>query len=231
MKPSSSPPHLGLLMLQTTFPRIHGDVGHEGTFAFPVRYKVVEGAVPSRVVKQADPGLIMPFVQAARDLEAEGAALIGTSCGFLVLFQSQLAQSVQVPVFSSSLLQVPMLQASLPSPGLVGVLTACAESLGSGHFQAAGIDPARVVVAGLEQQPEFSRVFLEGAADLDDQRCRNEVVRAALDLAQNSRVRAIVLECTNLPPYTGDIRKATRLPVFDVCTMLNTAYASLDSRP
>lgn len=79
--------------------------------------------------------------------------------------------------------------------------------------------------------PEFSRVFLEGAVDLDGERCRQEVVRSALDLTQNSRVRAIVLECTNLPPYAGDIRKVTGLPVFDVCTMLNTAYASLYSRP
>lgn len=73
-------------------------------------------------------------------------------------------------------------------------MTACAESLGSGHFQAAGIDPARVAVAGLEQQPEFSRVFLEEGKDLDGERCRREVIRAALDLAQNNRVRAIVLE-------------------------------------
>lgn len=229
LKPAA--PFLGLLMLQTTFLRMLGDVGHAGTFAFPVRYKVIKGAYPSRIVHQADPALIDPFIHAARELEDEGAGLIGTSCGFLVLFQSQLAQAVQIPVFSSSLLQVPMVQASLPSSSLVGILTACAESLGPAHMQAAGIDSSRVAVAGLEQAPEFSRVFLEGAEDLDVERCRQEVVRAALDLAQNSRVRAIVLECTNLPPYAGDIRKATGLPVFDVCTMLNTAYASLYSSP
>mgnify|MGYP006294182695 FL=1 len=229
-KPTSSS-SLGLLMLQTTFPRILGDVGHAGTFAFPVRYKVIKGASPSRVVRQADPALIDPFIHAARELEDEGAALIGSSCGFLVLFQSQLAQAVQIPVFSSSLLQVPMVQASLPSSALVGILTACADSLGPAHMQAAGIDSTRVAVAGLQQQPEFSRVFLGGAVDLDVERCRQEVVQAALGLAENRRVRAMVLECTNLPPYAADIRQATGLPVFDVCTMLETAYSSLYSRP
>ena len=226
----ASPSSLGLLMLQTAFPRILGDVGHEGTFDFPVRYKVVQEAFPSRVVHQADPKLLDPFIHAARELEDEGAALIGTSCGFLVLFQEALAQAVQVPVFSSSLLQVPMLQASLSPPGLIGILTANADSLGAAHFQAAGIDPSRIVVVGLEKAQEFSRVFLNGAEDLDGDRCRREVVQAAVDLAQNSRVRAIVLECTNLPPYSPDIRQATGLPVFDVCTMLAQAFTAVAGR-
>ncbi len=226
----ASPPHLGLLMLQTTFPRILGDVGHAGTFAFPVRYKVVKGASPSRVLRQADPALIGPFLQAARELEDEGADLIGTSCGFLVLYQSQLAQAVQIPVFSSSLLQVSMVQATLPSSALVGILTACADSLGPAHIQAAGIDSSRVAVAGLQQAPEFSRVFLGGAGDLNVERCRQEVVQAALGLAENSRVRAMVLECTNLPPYSPDIRQATGLPVFDVCTMLAQAFTAVAGR-
>ncbi|MDZ7759814.1 MAG: aspartate/glutamate racemase family protein [Desulfovermiculus sp.] len=230
LKPSS-PPSLGLLMLQTTFPRIRGDVGHEGTFDFPVRFKVVKDTFSSRVVYQADPTLIDSFIHAAKELEDEGAGLIGTSCGFLVLFQEALARAVQVPVFSSSLLQVPMLQAVLGAKGLVGILTACADSLGLDHLRAAGIDSSRVAVAGLEQQPEFSRIFLGGAGDLDVERCRQEVVCAARNLAQNSRVRAIVLECTNLPPYSDDIRRATGLPVFDVCSMLNTAYTSLYSSP
>ena len=94
-----------------------------------MRYAVVAGASPSRVVIEADRTLLAPFIAAAQALEAEGCVAIATSCGFLALFQRELQAAVAVPVWTSSLLLVPELQAALPAGRRVGVVTADAASL------------------------------------------------------------------------------------------------------
>ena len=83
-------PFLGILMLQTRFPRPPGDIGHPASFAMPVRWRVVPGASPQRVVGERAAGLLAPFVAAAQALVDEGAAAISTGCGFLALFQAEL---------------------------------------------------------------------------------------------------------------------------------------------
>ena len=77
-------PCIGVLMLETHFPRPVGDVGHPQTFAnlgLRAIYQVLPGASPQRVVSPDDPGLLDEFIAAARDLVARGATLITTSCG------------------------------------------------------------------------------------------------------------------------------------------------------
>ena len=117
---------LGILMLEARFPRIPGDMGNAGTWPFPVLYKVVSGASPQRVVAEKAAGLLPNFVAAAKELEALGADGITTNCGFLSLYQKELAAAVSVPVATSSLMQVPMIQSTLPAGRRVGVLTVSA---------------------------------------------------------------------------------------------------------
>ncbi len=64
---------LGILMLETEFPRVHGDVGNAATFPFPVLYKVVPGATAYSVVKQKGAGLDNVFIDANRELVQIGA--------------------------------------------------------------------------------------------------------------------------------------------------------------
>ena len=106
---------LGILMLEARFPRIPGDMGHAGTWPFPVLYKVVKGASPQRVVAEQATGLLPNFIAAAQELEALGADGITTNCGFLSLYQKELAAAVTVPVATSSLMQVPMIESTLPA--------------------------------------------------------------------------------------------------------------------
>lgn len=217
---------LGLIMLDTTFPRIPGDVGNPETFSFPVRVEKVPGATVDRVVKQSDDSLLAPFVDAARRLEQAGATFIGTSCGFLAMFQQELAEAVKVPVYASSLLQVPLAARSIGPGRRVGVLTAHSERLGERHFQGVGIENIPICIGGMQHSPEFASVFLGGKRELDKDVCCQEMIDAAGRLLRaNSEVGALVLECTNMPPYSEAIRKAFGLPVFDVVTMLNMANA------
>ena len=217
---------LGLIMLDTTFPRIPGDVGNPETFSFPVRVEKVPGATVDRVVKQGDESLLAPFVDAARRLEQAGATFIGTSCGFLAMFQRELAAAVNIPVYASSLLQVPLAARTIGSARKVGVLTAHSARLSNRHFQGVGIEDIPICVAGMQDSPEFASVFLGGKRELDRDVCCGEMLEAAANLLRaHPDVGALVLECTNMPPYSGAIRKAFGIPVFDVVTMLNMANA------
>lgn len=218
-------------MLQTGFPRIIGDIGNPQTFSFPIRYRVVEGASVERVVKAADPSLIRPFIEAGRALVDEGCRAITTSCGFLAIFQKELAEAIPVPVFSSALLQAHQARAMLGRGKKIGVLTARQASLTERHLAGVGIADLPLVIAGMDEAREFTSVFIGGKSTLDEAQCRAEMIRAAEGLVkEHPEVGALVLECTNMPPYSDDIRRVTGLPVFDIVTLVRNVRESLEFR-
>ncbi|HET8999843.1 MAG TPA: aspartate/glutamate racemase family protein [bacterium] len=220
---------IGVLVLDTAFPRIPGDIGHAGTFPFPVLYHKVRNASPSRVVRESDPALLDGFIQGARTLEAAGVLAITTSCGFLAMFQRQLAESVRVPVFSSALQLVPLVSRMLAPDRAVGILTVEGRALGPRHLAGAGIaEDVPVVIWGLERGQAFTPVLLDNELELDVDAARRENVEAAREMVErHPEVGAIVLECTNMPPYAAAIREATGLPVFDITTLMRMVYAAL----
>src|SRR5256712_963098 len=138
---------VGILILDTRFPRIPGDVGNATTFPFPVRYHRVSGAHPALVVRRGAEGLLPAFVQGARALEGEGVGAITTSCGFLAKYQQELAAAVRVPVFTSSLPMVPLVHRLLPAGRRGGLLTLDAAAPRPGHPRGARI-PDQIPIAG-----------------------------------------------------------------------------------
>ena len=215
---------LGVLMLETRFPRLPGDIGHPATFDFPVRHAVVRGASARRVVGRTDPALLVPFVEAGRALVAAGADAITTSCGFLVLFQQALQEALAVPVWTSSLLLVAPLEAALPQGRCVGIVTVDAAALGAEHLHAAGAAPD-TPIEGLAPGCAFQRSLLDDEPALDAEAACAETVAAAARLAaRRPEIGALVLECTNMPPYADAVRRATGLPVHDLTTLLRSRY-------
>jgi hypothetical protein len=211
---------LGILMLETRFPRIPGDIGHAATWPFPVQYRVVRTATPERVVLGDPEPLLERFIEAGRDLVASGCDGIATNCGFLVPFQDRMAGALGVPVASSSLMQVSAVARMLPTGRQVGIVTISAATLGPRHFEAAGIATG-TPVEGTDPEGEFATRILRDAPEMDFSRARTEVVEAALRLVErHASVGAIVLECTNMVPYAADIRRATGRPVFSIYTYL-----------
>ena len=220
---------VGILMLDTRFPRIRGDMGNAATFPFPVRYHRVTGADPDLVVRRGAEGLLPAFIEGAKQLESEGVGAITTNCGFLVKFQRELAGSVSVPVFTSTLLLVPLVHRMLPPGRRVGIMTVSAATLRPEHLEGAGIgSEVPIAVAGMETEKEFTRVLLGDELVLDVDLAREEHVRVARRLvALHPDVGAIVLECTNMPPYTADIQRETGLPVFDIVSLVTLAHDAL----
>jgi hypothetical protein len=220
---------VGILMLDTQFPRIPGDMGNAATFPFPIRYHRVPGASPELVVRQGSRELLPTFIEGARFLEREGVGAITTSCGFLAKFQPELAAAVTVPVFTSSLMLVPMVHRMLSPGKSVGVLTVDASSLRPDDFAGAGITAdMRLAIAGLETEKEFTRILLGNQMVLDVDAARREHIRVAQRLcAEHPEVGAIVLECTNMPPYRPDIQAATGLAVFDIVHLVQMVHTAL----
>ena len=220
---------VGILMLDTRFPRIPGDMGNAATFPFPVRYERVSGADPDLVVRRGAAGLLPAFVEGAQRLEREGVGAITTNCGFLVKFQREIAASVRVPVFTSSLLLVPLVHRLLPPGRRVGIMAVNAGTLTAEHLAGAGIGgDIPIAVAGMETEKEFTRVLLGNELVLDVDVAREEHVRVARRLvAEHGDIGAVVLECTNMPPYTADIQRETGLPVFDIVSLVTMVHAAL----
>lgn len=221
-------PKIGILMLNTTFPRIKGDIGNKETFSFPVRYKIVQGATVERVVEQHDPTLITPFIKAAHELEEEGVQAITTSCGFLALFQEEIAKQLTIPFYSSSLLQIPLVHTLTGKQGPIGILTANKSTLSREHLHSAGVENIPLVIGGLENSPAFRTVFLEGATEINKEKIEAEMVEQAVQLvSKNPDIKALVFECTNMPPFRESVKKATGLPVFDIVTLTNYVHEAL----
>ena len=222
---------LGILMLDARFPRIVGDMGNATTWPFSVLYRVVRGASPERVVLQGARDLLPDFISAARELVDLGAEAITTNCGFLSLFQRELAGAVNVPVATSSLMQVPWVQATLPPGKRVGVITVSATTLTPGHLDAVGV-PLDTPVIGTEGGREFFRVLiLAEKRDLDIALARQDIVDAGKTLlASHPEVGAIVLECTNMPPYAAALQAELGLPVYDIYSMISWFHAGLRPR-
>lgn len=221
---------VGILMLDARFPRIPGDMGNALTWPFPVLYRVVRGASPDLIVRQGAEGMLGPFIDAARDLVRDGADGITTNCGFLSLFQEELAEALPVPVATSSLMQVAHVNQFLPKGKRAGVLTISGSTLTPAHLEKAGV-PADTPIGTTEGGDEFTRAILNDEAELDVDAARVDNVAAAMALkADHDEVGALVLECTNMCPYAADIREATGLPVYSMVTLVEWLHASLAPR-
>jgi Asp/Glu/hydantoin racemase len=230
MKPG---PVIGVLCLDTAYTKIPGHIRNPATFGFPVACKVVAGATAERVVRQADPRLLDPFIHAAQELEQEGVAAITAACGFLAIFQQRLADAVSVPLYASSLIQLPMIHRMLRRDQKVGVLTAAERSLTRRHLEGVGAESIPVCIAGMDAQPEFGEVILEARrAALDAGRLEEEVLGVAGRLARdNPDMGALVIECTDLVPFAHAIQARAGVPVFDIVTLTEMVYRTLTCQP
>ena len=221
---------IGVLMLESRFPRIPGDMGNAASWPFPVLYRVVAGASPQRVVRERAAGLLAPFLDAARDLVRLGADGITSTCGFLSLFQQEIAAAAGVPVAMSSLMQVAMVDRLLPPGRRTGILTVSATSLTAEHLARAGV-PTDTPMMGTESGREFTRAILGDEPRLDVAAAERDILDAGAALvAAHPEVGAIVLECTNMAPYARALSQSLSMPVFDIHSFVSWFHAGIAPR-
>ncbi|MCR8547485.1 aspartate/glutamate racemase family protein [Salipiger sp. P9] len=218
---------VGILMVETYFRRFVGDIGNAETWPFPVQYKVVHGATPDKMGAFDEHDVLEPFRLAAMELIEGGCTAITTTCGFLGYYQKDLAKALPVPVATSALLQVPIVERIIQPDRTVGVLTYSAEKLTGPYLEACGA-PADSPVFGMDPGSEFCRSIREGDPSVPYEVWEREVVETARAFAQaQPDLGAIVLECTNLTPFSHQISQATGLPVFDSISLVNWFRAGI----
>ena len=217
---------IGVLCLESYFPKPPGHIKNPSSLSFPVLYEMIEGVTVPDLLNNPSRELLEPFVVGARNLEREGVRAITGSCGFLALFQRELAAAVNIPVFSSSLIQVPLAFHMTGGTAPVGILTADKAALSISHLKAVGAGDVPVVIQGLEGTSEFAQVILRNErTSMDLGLIESEVLDAALTLKRNSpEVRSLVLECTDLPPYAARLQRELRIPIFDLTTLATMAH-------
>ncbi|MFW2368508.1 MAG: aspartate/glutamate racemase family protein [Desulforhopalus sp.] len=218
---------VGILMLETRFPRVHGDIGNGATWPFSVLMRTVRGASLDLVVNKRADGLLDAFVKEGLELVALGADGITTSCGFMSLFQQELADQLPVPVASSSLMQVSLVNKMLGGGKRAGVITVKKESLSKDHLRSVGV-PLDTPIMGTEQGKEFTRAVLGDEEQLNTRLATEDLVEAGMRMKENHpEVGAIVLECTNMAPYAAAVRQVTGLPVYSIYSFIQWFQAGL----
>lgn len=224
---------IGILMLDMPAPLIPGNVGNAYSYNFPVRFKVLKG-VPSDWwgdVIGPDDSRCRIFIEAAKELEAEGCKAITAGCGFFAIYQQRTADALKIPVFASPLLMVPMLYRMLGKNSKVGIITADGSHLSSGEFlSTVGIDESiPFVLGGLENCPEFYDVHVTlNKKTVNPERMEKEVVGVAEKLlAENPDIGLFVFECSDLPPFAQAVARATGLPVFDFISLAHLMYRAI----
>jgi hypothetical protein len=220
---------VGILMLDTLFPRIPGDMCNALTWPFPVLFKVVRNATAASVAERAQ-GMREDFMMAAEELVAEGADGITTNCGFLSLFQDELTVRCGVPVAASSLMQIPFIERLLPPGKRAGVVTVSTKALEADHLEAAGARPD-TPVAGTENGVEFYRFIHENDTRMDVAAAEQDLLDAGRDLvSRHPEVGAVILECTNMTPYARAMSEVLALPVYSIYSFICWFHAGLAPR-
>jgi Asp/Glu/hydantoin racemase len=222
---------IGILVLDLWYPYLPGNVANASTYNFPVQYKILRGSTIPQILS-ADPTLLDLIVEGGRELEKQGARAIIGACGYFGNYQKEAAAILDVPVFLSSVLQIPIIRRGLKPNQKIGVICAVADSLTPKLLSQCGIDDlSNVVIAGAQDLPEFQNI-LQCTGSFNSHEIEQQLVELAKQLvSKNPDIGAILLECSDMPPYAWAIQNAVKLPVLDFTTLINWVYNTVVRRP
>ena len=222
---------IGILVLDLWYPYMPGNVANASTYNFPVLFKIVKGTTIPQILN-ADPSLLDLIVEGGKELEQQGARAIVGACGYFGHFQGEASKRLNVPTYLSSVLQVPVIMRALKPAQKVGILCGSGPHLTPGLLAQCGVnDPSRVVIVGAQDLPEFQNI-LQCTGHFISSRIEHELVGLAKELvSKNPDIGAILLECSDMPPYAWAIQNAVRLPVFDFTTLTTWVYHGVVRRP
>ena len=222
---------IGILVLDLWYPYMPGNVANASTYNFPVLFKILKGSTTPQILN-ADPSLLDLIVEGGKELEQQGVRAIVGACGYFGHFQEEASKRLNVPTFLSSVLQVPIIAQGLKPNQKVGIICANAPAFTPSLLSQCGVnDLSRVAIVGAKDPPEF-RNILECTGHFNSYKVEQELVGLAKELvSKNPEVGAILLECSDMPPYAWAIQNAIRLPVFDFISLINWVYNAAVRRP
>lgn len=226
---------VGIIVLGNTwYPPFPGNMANATTFSFPVHYKPLEGGFSEVILSpKPDPALLEQTVAAGKALEKQGCRAIVGACGYFANYQPEVAAALNVPCFLSSLMQIPAISRALKPDQKVCIVCAEGDALASGPaLKNCGVDdPSTVVIVGAENLPQMQNI-LQDTGHLNSAKFEQELVEFSKQMvSDNPDIGAILLECSDMPPYAWAIQKAVKLPIFDFITLTNWVYNAVARRP
>ena len=225
---------VGILMLDMKAPLPPGNVGNAKSYNFPVRYKVLTGIPSDWWNDEEGPSdrRCGVFIEKAKELEAEGCKAITSGCGFFAIYQERVANAVNIPVFLSPLLMVPMVSRMIGKSGKVAIITANGERLSQGNYlPVVGIEKSiNYVIGGMEACEEFTKVHVTQTKDtINPSVIQDYIVDLSLKMVkEDPDIRAFIFECSDLPPYAKAVARASGKPVFDFITLAKLVYTAIE---
>lgn len=220
---------IGIIAVDLVYPKLPGNVVNATTFPFPVLYKKVTFEIEQLFEGSSE--LEDQIVAAAKELEAEGVRALVGACGYFVHFQEQVANAVDIPVFMSSLCQLPLIQLGLKQSQKIAVFAASGDNITPPVIERVGGNFGKLIVQDVGSLESFAPIRW-GKTELDNKKLTQDLAKIAIDLKKdNPDIGAILLECSDLPPYACTIQQATGLPVFDFITLIKWAYAAVVQKP
>ncbi|MGB9673874.1 MAG: aspartate/glutamate racemase family protein [Anaerolineales bacterium] len=226
---------LGILLLDDVYPAFPGDVRNPSAYPFPIQYEIVEGVDIYRLVRGDDKSSCLdPILTAAKKLERIGCKAIVGECGYFAFFQKEVASAIQLPVFMSSLLQVPFAQQIVGDNQIVGILAANSRFLSEHHLVSVGIQiGSNYVIGGAMDDgrcPELDNLWTDGIRpsipQANYEKAEAEFLAVALEFYEaNPNMGAMVLECTGFPPFARALQRLIDIPIFSWGTLLDYAYS------
>jgi Asp/Glu/hydantoin racemase len=219
---------VGILLLDERIPCPPGTAGNPTTFSHPVCYEIVRG-VSTAGLSDPQGAAQERLVAAGRALVERGACAIAGNCGLMITHQEVLARALDVPVFLSSLLQLPWIARMLPPSAVIGIIASSRKSLTDAHLRvASAASEVRTAVATMDGREHFRAAVVEQRGELDFERVEAEVVEVARALLrEHPAVKAILFECVDLPPYAHAVQQAVGLPVFDITTLIAYVHSAM----
>ncbi len=231
---------LGIMVLDDAYPGFPGDVRNASAFPYPIQYEIAAGVDNYTLVWEADKTPCKaPILAAAKKLERMGCKAIAAECGYFAYFQKDVAGHVDVPVFMSSLLQVPFIQHLIGPDKQVGIVCAQKRFLTDIHLTNVGIDLAsNFVIAGAQDEygcPEFDKLWDHErrpvVPEINYDRAEKDMINICTKFYQaHPDIGAIMLECTGMQPFARAIQQAIDLPIFSWGTLLDYAYSAVSHR-
>jgi hypothetical protein len=231
---------LGIILLDDVYPGFPGDVRNASAYPFPIQYQIARGVdIVKLVVEEDKSPCLAPVQEAARTLENLGCRAIAAECGYFAYFQQEIAAHVQVPVFMSSLLQVPLAQQLVGPDRVVGILAANSQFLTDTHLTAVGVETGSNYVTGGAMDDgrcrEFENLWVAGvrpdAPEAHFDQAEREFLAVASEFRDShSNMGAMVLECTGFPPFARALQREIDIPIFSWGTLLDYAYSVVSHR-
>ncbi len=222
---------IGILCIDVWYPYMPGNVVNASTYNFPVLIKILKGVSIEQIIR-GDPKILDLVFQAGNELIEHGVRAIVGACGSFANFQKKAAAVFKVPTFMSSMLQVPMILQSLRPDQKLGVIAFSSSALTPVVFEQCGIEnPSRLVITDAKDLSQFQRLLAcEGSFNCQIME-RELVGRVKSFVAEHPEIGALLLQCSDMPPFAWAIQNEVSLPVFDIITLINWIHDAVVRRP